>query len=126
MPTAPAKKVKVIEVGDDGAFGALLPSERPGVLQLAVQDEKGARTVVEMPASWRRDMAMTLLSLDGARVNVQLSWPQPKSIDVECPKCGAQPGEKCRRQDGKESKRYHKERAAAAKQAPRTYGSLNG
>lgn len=126
MPTSAAKKLTVVEIGEKGSFGVLLPTKHPGVLQFAVQDKKGRRTVIEMPSSWRRGIAMELLRLDGAQVNVELRWPQPKAIDVECPKCGATAGNKCRRRDGLPAKRYHKERTEAARRAPWRGGTLDG
>ena len=115
-PKAP--KLHVVEATTVGRWGAIFPRTNPDIFQFAVE-ENGVRTILELPREWRRDIAMRLLSLDGARVNVSLHWPQPKAPDVECPKCGAKQGEKCRRQDGKVSKSYHKERRAAAKAAAR-------
>lgn len=116
---APKKpKLHVVEATTAGRWGAILPSAHPDIFQFAIE-ENGVRTVLELPREWRRDIAVHLLGLDGARVSVDLSWPQPKAPDVECPKCSVKPGEKCRRQDGKSSKSYHKERRAAAKAAAR-------
>lgn len=66
-----------------------------GVLQLAFQHDDQWRCVIELPASMRHELAMRILSADGAKVRLNLSWPMPKAIEVECPRCSASPGEKC-------------------------------
>jgi len=117
MPKTRISTVDVFDYSEADRFGTLLPSSNPGVLQLAFEKD-GSRVVIECPAAWRHEIAMRLLQLDGAVVNVQMSWPPTKTRDVECPKCAAEPGDSCWSQ-GKDRrlKCYHAERGQAARRA---------
>jgi len=70
--------IKVFDCTDEGGYVVALPETRPGRLQLVFVEGEEQR-VIEVPASWRRELAMKLLEADGARVSVKCSYPRKRT-----------------------------------------------
>lgn len=88
-------KIEVIEIdGSNVRAVAVLPQSRPGELQIAFEDDefeggRGRRVVVCMKSSrnMRLDLAAALLSADGAKADIRLTWPKPEKKGAVSARC---------------------------------------
>lgn len=69
--------VKRINI-NNGVCVGLIPETPKGRAWVVLQDDDTkTRYVFDVPGDWRLELAMSLLSADGARADVKLTWPRP-------------------------------------------------